>query len=71
AMRPANPLPFGFAVAGGRQRCSAREWNNHSLRLAPWRPSRHGKRRPADYCEHALAGGQKKATDETVAKYER
>lgn len=54
-MRPASPLPFGFAVAGGRRRYSVWEWNNHSLRLVPWRPSRHGKRWLAGYCEDALS----------------
>ena len=53
-MHPASPLPSGFAGAGGRRRCSAWEWNDHSLHLTPWRPSRPGKRSPAGYCEHAL-----------------
>ena len=53
-MRPARPLPFGFAGVGGRQCCSVWEWDGHSRHLASWRPSRPGKRSPADYQEHAL-----------------
>ena len=58
-MHGAKPLPFGFAGAGGRQRCSAWEWNDHSRHLMPWWSSRVSKRSPAGYCEYALMAARK------------